>query len=67
MPNLGPTELIIILAIVVIMFGASRIPEIMGGMGKGIREFRRATREEIDAAQSASTPTAADEAKRETV
>ncbi len=46
MPNLGATELIIILAIVVILFGASRIPEVMGGMGKGIREFRKATRDD---------------------
>src|SRR5438552_10925966 len=45
MPNLGAPELIIVLAIVVVLFGASRIPEIMGGMGKGIREFRKAARE----------------------
>ena len=66
MPNLGPTELIIILAIVVIMFGASRIPDVMGGMGKGIREFRKATRDELDSPQNAPK-TAAEEAKRDTV
>jgi sec-independent protein translocase protein TatA len=52
MPQLGATELLIILAIVVVLFGASRIPEIMGGMGKGIREFRSATRDETDASAS---------------
>jgi sec-independent protein translocase protein TatA len=49
MPTLGAPELLIVLAIVVVLFGASRIPEIMGGMGKGIREFRRATRDEDEA------------------
>ena len=37
----GPWELIIILIIVVMLFGAKRIPEIMGGVGKGIRVFKR--------------------------
>jgi len=38
----GPWELILILLIVVMVFGAKRIPEIMGGLGKGIRSFKRA-------------------------
>jgi sec-independent protein translocase protein TatA len=37
----GPQELILILIIVVIVFGAKRIPEIMQGLGKGIREFKK--------------------------
>ena len=40
MPNLGPTELIIILVIVVILFGVGRIGKIAGEMGSGIRSFR---------------------------
>jgi sec-independent protein translocase protein TatA len=43
MPNLGPTELIIILVIVVIVFGVGRLPEIGGAVGKAIREFREAS------------------------
>lgn len=43
MPSLGPTELIIILVIVIIVFGVGRLPEIGGALGKGIREFRQAT------------------------
>lgn len=39
---LGVQELLIILVIVVMVFGASRIPEIMGGLGKGIRTFKKA-------------------------
>jgi sec-independent protein translocase protein TatA len=37
----GPWELILILLIVVLIFGAKRIPEIMGGIGKGIRTFKK--------------------------
>ena len=38
----GPTELLLILLIVIVVFGAKRIPEIMGGLGKGIRTFKKA-------------------------
>ena len=41
MPSwIGPTELIIVLVIVLIIFGAGKLPEIGGAMGKAIREFR---------------------------
>lgn len=43
--SLGPAELLIILAIVVVLFGASRIADIGGAIGRGIREFRREVRE----------------------
>lgn len=39
--RVGPTELIIILVIVLIVFGAGRLPEVGGALGKGIRAFRR--------------------------
>lgn len=41
----GPFELIIIFAVVLLIFGANRIPEIARGIGKGIREFKDATSE----------------------
>ncbi len=41
MPTLGPTELIIILVIVLILFGVGRISQIGAEFGKGIRELRR--------------------------
>ena len=47
----GPTELIVILILVLVLFGAKRIPEIAQGLGKGIREFKRSMHEiqdEID-------------------
>lgn len=44
--NLGPTELIIILLIVVLLFGVGRLGRIGGELGKGIREFRRGLQED---------------------
>jgi TatA/E family protein of Tat protein translocase len=41
MPDLGWQELIIILIIVVIIFGAGKLPEIGGAMGKSIKEFKK--------------------------
>jgi len=41
----GPTELIVILLLVLVLFGAKRIPEIAQGLGKGIREFKKSMRE----------------------
>jgi len=43
MPHLGVPELIIILFIIIIIFGVGRLPEIGGAIGKGLREFRRAS------------------------
>ena len=40
MPSLGPTELIIILVIVIVLFGVGRISKIAGEMGSGIRAFK---------------------------
>ena len=39
--DVGPTELIIILLIIVLLFGAGRISKMAGELGQGIREFRR--------------------------
>ncbi len=39
--RIGPTELIIVLVIIMIIFGVGKLPEIGGGLGKGIREFRK--------------------------
>lgn len=51
MPNLGPTELILILVGIIVLFGAKKIPELAQGVGKGIREFRKAARE-VDEAKT---------------
>ena len=46
--RVGPTELIIVLVIVLIVFGVGRLPEIGGAMGKAIREFRRTQTGEVE-------------------
>ena len=48
MPTLGPWELLIILAIVVVLFGASRLAGIGSALGGSIREFRRSVRDDDD-------------------
>ena len=43
MGSLGPFEIILIFLVILLIFGAKRIPEIARGLGKGIREFKDAT------------------------
>ena len=50
--GMGHWEILIIFLVILLIFGAKRIPEMAQGLGKGIREFRRAmsdVQEEIDA------------------
>jgi sec-independent protein translocase protein TatA len=61
-------ELLIVLAIVVLLFGAKKIPELAKGMGKGIKEFKGAMKEEDEKSEPkeiASNATEAVEAKVE--
>jgi sec-independent protein translocase protein TatA len=39
-PRIGPLEIVIILVIILVIFGVGRLPEVGGGIGKGLREFR---------------------------
>lgn len=45
MPNIGVTELIIILVILLLLFGSTRLPQLAKGMGKSIREFKKGINE----------------------
>jgi len=49
--GIGPFELILILAVVVIIFGVGRLPEVGGAIGKSIKEFRKSAREPEDRRQ----------------
>lgn len=40
---MGPTEIILILLVVVLLFGGKKIPELMKGLGNGIKEFKKAS------------------------
>lgn len=57
--NLGGGEVIIILALVLILFGAKKLPELAKGLGQGIKEFKKATKEVTDEVSNAmdETPT----------
>ncbi len=51
---LGGWEIILILAVVLILFGAKKLPELAKGLGTGIKEFKKATREVTDEIQNAA-------------
>jgi len=56
--NLGGGEIILVLALVLILFGAKKLPELAKGLGTGIKEFKKATREvteEVTTAMDDST------------
>ncbi|MBM3419790.1 MAG: twin-arginine translocase TatA/TatE family subunit [Bacteroidetes bacterium] len=42
----GPTEIILIILVVILLFGGRKIPELMKGIGQGMKEFRKASRAE---------------------
>ena len=43
--NFGTTEILLIIFIIVLLFGAKRIPDLFRGMGQGVREFKDATKD----------------------
>jgi sec-independent protein translocase protein TatA len=45
---LGTTEMIVIAVVVVILFGARKIPELMKGVGTGIKEFKKASKDDSE-------------------
>jgi len=59
----GATELLIILVIVIVIFGATRLPQIGRGLGEGIKNFRGALKEPT--AIDVTPPKEGDEKKRE--
>jgi sec-independent protein translocase protein TatA len=52
---IGPQEIIIILIIVLLLFGGRKIPELMKGLGKGMKEFKKATKEDEEGESSEET------------
>jgi sec-independent protein translocase protein TatA len=56
MPVPGIPELIVILVIVIVVFGAGRLSELCGAMGKSIKEFRKATADEIPPPAEVAVP-----------
>ena len=54
---LGGWEIVLILAVVLILFGAKKLPELAKGLGSGIKEFKKATREVTEEIQNAADDT----------
>ena len=46
--GLGPTELIIVLVIILVVFGAGKLPDIASGLGKGLRDFKNVMQDPED-------------------
>ncbi len=52
--GLGPTELIVILIILLVLFGGSKLPGLAKGLGQSIKEFKKASKEEAEAEKPAA-------------
>ncbi|HEX2497012.1 MAG TPA: twin-arginine translocase TatA/TatE family subunit [Gaiellaceae bacterium] len=62
--GIGPTELIILLIVVLLLFGAKRVPEIGRSVGKGMREFKDAVTGRDDEQQPPRLPEAPEDEER---
>lgn len=56
MGNFGATEIILILLVVVLLFGGRKIPELMKGIGQGMKEFKKASKVEDDPEKMRAEP-----------
>lgn len=61
----GPWQIVLIVAVALLMFGGKKIPELMGGIGKGMKEFKKAIKEEDTSAAEAPKETPAAGIKKE--
>lgn len=56
MGNLGIWEILLIMVVVLLVFGAKRLPEVGGSIGKGLREFKRSLTDTSDAIMNSDDP-----------
>lgn len=61
--NLGPMEMVLVLVVLLLLFGAKRLPELGQGLGRGIREFKRSV---SDVSHELSKPAEPELIERET-
>jgi sec-independent protein translocase protein TatA len=64
--GMGPWELLIVFLVILLLFGARRLPDIAQGLGKGIREFRKAMKDTTEELKGSldETPKAEDKEKK---
>jgi sec-independent protein translocase protein TatA len=60
MGNLGATEILLILVVVVLLFGGRKIPELMKGIGQGMKEFKKASKLDDDSEKTSAEPKSED-------
>jgi sec-independent protein translocase protein TatA len=58
MPNLGPWELGIVLVIILIIFGAGKLPEVARSLGQGVKEFKKEATTSVDSIPAGTTANA---------
>ena len=56
MPTLGAPELLIIGGVIILLFGSAKLPQLMRGMGEGMKEFKKATRDDDEPTAVALNP-----------
>jgi sec-independent protein translocase protein TatA len=61
---IGGWEVVVIFAVILLLFGAKKLPELARGLGQGIKEFKKATREVTEEIQNAADDTASAPAHR---
>jgi sec-independent protein translocase protein TatA len=54
--GMGPTELIVILVILLVLFGGSKLPGLAKGLGQSIKEFKKASKDEVEAEPEPAKP-----------
>jgi sec-independent protein translocase protein TatA len=64
MGNFGATEIILILLVVVLLFGGRKIPELMKGIGQGMKEFKKASTLDNDSEKMSAEPKVKNEEKK---
>jgi sec-independent protein translocase protein TatA len=52
MGSIGPWQIVLIIAILLLLFGGKKIPELMRGLGKGMKEFKDATKDDTDSSDN---------------
>lgn len=57
--GLGGPELLLLLAVLILLFGAKKLPELAKGLGKSVNEFKKASKEAEEESEAASVKTAA--------
>ena len=62
--SLGATEMLVLLGIVLIVFGAGKLPGVMGDLAKGVRNFKAGLKDEPDPVQDSSSTAATGETPR---